>query len=42
MTWQMLEEGLTPEEIASKRALNVVTIYSHIAALYEKGKPIES
>jgi ATP-dependent DNA helicase RecQ len=41
MTWQMLEEGLTPEEIASKRALNVVTIYSHIAALYEKGKPID-
>ncbi len=40
VTWQMLQEGLTPEEAAAKRNLNPLTIYSHIASLYEKGKPM--
>lgn len=41
ITWQMLQEGLTPQQIATKRNLNTVTIFSHIASLYEKGKPID-
>jgi ATP-dependent DNA helicase RecQ len=40
VTWQMLQQGKSPQEIAKERKLNSVTIYSHIAALYEKGKPI--
>jgi ATP-dependent DNA helicase RecQ len=40
-THQMYLQGLTPEQIAEKRDLNPVTIYSHLAYLYEKGEKIE-
>jgi len=40
LTWQMLQEGLSPEKVAQNRNLNPLTIYSHIASLYEKGKPM--
>ena len=40
-THQLYLEGLTPEQIAEKRNLNPVTIYSHLAYLYEKGEKIE-
>ena len=37
----MYKQGLSIEAIAEKRGLNPVTIYSHIAYLYEKGEPID-
>ncbi|WPP50065.1 DNA helicase RecQ [Catalinimonas niigatensis] len=40
-TYTLLREGHSPEEIAGKRALNLVTIYSHIAYLYEKGEAVD-
>ena len=40
-THQLYLEGLTPEQIAEKRELNPVTIYSHLAYLYEKGEKID-
>lgn len=41
ITLDMLENGDTPEQIAEKRKLNIVTIYSHLATLYEQGKDID-
>lgn len=41
VSFEMLQEGLTPEQIAEKRKLNIVTIYSHLATLYEQGKAID-
>ncbi|PIB37567.1 ATP-dependent DNA helicase RecQ [Reichenbachiella sp. 5M10] len=40
ITFELLKEGLSPEEIAEKRKLNIVTIYSHLATLYEQGRDI--
>lgn len=40
-TWALLEEGLSPSEIAQKRGLSETTIYSHLAKFYEEGKPID-
>src|SRR5688572_11795192 len=39
-TLEMLKQGLTPEQIAMNRNLNPVTIYSHMATLYEQGHDI--
>ncbi len=41
LTYELYKQGLSVEEIAAKRELNPVTIYSHIAYLYEKGEPID-
>lgn len=41
LTYDWYKKGLTVEEIAQKRELNPVTIYSHLAYLYEKGEPID-
>lgn len=41
LTYELYKKGLTVEEIAQKRELNPVTIYSHLAYLYEKGEPID-
>ncbi len=41
LTYDLYKQGLTIDQIAKKRALNPVTIYSHIAYLYEKGEPID-
>jgi len=40
-TWDLYGKDMTPEEIAIKRNLNPVTIYSHLAYLYEKGYSID-
>lgn len=40
-TYDLYQKGHNPETIALKRDLNVVTIYSHLAHLYLKGKPID-
>ncbi len=39
-TLQMFEAGQTPDEIATARNLSAVTIYSHLAHLYEQGENI--
>ncbi len=39
-TRSMLKEGLSPEEIAKRRNMNLITIYSHVAYLYEKDEDI--
>lgn len=41
ITYDMYKKGLSVQEIADKRGLNPVTIYSHIAHLYTKGEPID-
>ncbi|UXP32918.1 DNA helicase RecQ [Reichenbachiella agarivorans] len=41
ITFDLLQEGNSPEQIAEQRKLNIVTIYSHLATLYEQGKPID-
>ena len=41
LTNELYKQGLSIEAIAEKRGLNPVTIYSHIAYLYEKGEPID-
>ncbi|BDD06393.1 DNA helicase RecQ [Aureibacter tunicatorum] len=41
VTFSFLTEGLSPEDIAVKRTLNQVTIYSHMAELFKKGYPID-
>lgn len=41
LTYELYKQGLSIQEIADKRELNPVTIYSHIAYLFEKGEPID-
>ncbi|MCL4121923.1 UNVERIFIED_CONTAM: hypothetical protein GTU68_014119 [Idotea baltica] len=38
-TLKYLNEGLSPAEIATKRNIQELTVYSHIGTLYEKGEP---
>lgn len=40
-TYTLLKEGQSPEKIAEKRGINLVTVYSHIAYLYEKGEAVD-
>jgi len=40
-TFAMYKEGLNPEEIAAKRALQITTIYSHLSQLYTEGKQVQ-
>ncbi len=37
VTHDMYQRGLSVEEIAGKRQVNITTIYSHLAILYEQG-----
>lgn len=39
-TYQLYKEGLSVEEIAEQRKLNPVTIFSHLAKLFEDGENI--
>jgi ATP-dependent DNA helicase RecQ len=41
ITYDMFKKGLGVDEIALARNLNPVTIYSHLAYLYEKGETID-
>ena len=41
VTFELLQSGLTVEEIAGKRNLGVSTITSHLAKLYSDGQPID-
>lgn len=40
-TYQLLKKGWSPEQIAEHRQINVLTVYSHIAYLYEKGEAVD-
>lgn len=37
VTLELLKEGMDPEQIAGKRNIQLTTVYSHIASLYEQG-----
>lgn len=39
-TLKLYQKGFTPEEIATHRKLNPLTIYSHLAGLFERGENI--
>jgi ATP-dependent DNA helicase RecQ len=39
-TYALLQQGLKPEEIAERKALNLNTIYNHLSYLYKIGKDI--
>ncbi len=43
ITWEMFQSGKTVESIAQERSLSPVTIFSHLATVYERGDdvPIE-
>ncbi|MCK4906458.1 MAG: helix-turn-helix domain-containing protein, partial [Spirochaetes bacterium] len=41
ITHDHYKQGLTAKEIAGKRGLNISTIYSHLAQLYENGENID-
>lgn len=41
VTYEAYKQGLTPEAIAAQRNLNLVTIYSHLATLYEQGYDVK-
>ncbi len=40
-THDLYKQGLTPQQIAQRRNLNELTIYSHLAKLYEDGQDID-
>jgi len=40
-TLQLLQQGKSPDQIASERNLQLLTVYSHIGTLFEKGESIE-
>jgi ATP-dependent DNA helicase RecQ len=40
-TYEQLQLGKSPETIAREREISLVTVYSHLATLFEKGYPIE-
>jgi len=40
-TFVLYKDGLSPEEIAAKRDLQITTIYSHLSQLYAEGKDVE-
>ncbi|MDQ4139393.1 MAG: helix-turn-helix domain-containing protein, partial [Bacteroidota bacterium] len=41
VTLEAYKQGFKPEQIALQRNLNIVTIYSHLATLYEQGYAID-
>ncbi|MFD2999454.1 DNA helicase RecQ [Pontibacter toksunensis] len=40
-TFELLQQGKTVEQISKERNLNPVTIYSHLATLYEQGYQVD-
>ena len=40
-TYQLLQQGKEPKEIAKIRELNIGTIYTHIWRLYSSGKDVD-
>lgn len=40
-TLRLHQQGLSPEEIAATRGINLTTVFSHLAWLYEKGEQVD-
>lgn len=40
-TFRLYKQGLSPEVIAAQSGLSVVTVYSHLATLFEKGEQVD-
>ena len=40
-TYLLIQEGKTPEEISELKAVNINTIYNHLAYLHSKGKEVD-
>ena len=40
-TLELYKKGVPPEVIASRQGINVITVYSHLATLYEKGEQVD-
>jgi ATP-dependent DNA helicase RecQ len=41
LTFEGYKQGLSPDEIAYQRGMNIATVYSHLAMLYETGHNID-
>jgi ATP-dependent DNA helicase RecQ len=41
LTLDYINKGYTSEQVAAERGINITTVYSHIAALYERGNEID-
>ena len=41
LTWQSLQEGMSPDEIAVYRHLQPATVYAHLAELYRQGYDVK-
>ena len=41
LTFELYQEGLSPEEISQKRKLALPTVFSHLAKLYDMGKEVD-
>ena len=41
VSFHFYKQGMHPDEIAEERGLHPTTIYSHLAALYEKGEDVD-
>lgn len=41
LSFELLQKGISVEEVAARRKLSPDTIYSHLAILYEKGEKID-
>ena len=40
VTFDLYKEGLTPEQIAEKRGIQLMTVFSHLSQLFSEGKEI--
>ncbi|TLX70661.1 DNA helicase RecQ [Labilibacter sediminis] len=40
-TYDLYKKGFSPEVIASQLGVNVITVYSHLATLYQKGSDVD-
>ncbi|GAB2537792.1 DNA helicase RecQ [Rufibacter soli] len=41
VTYEMLRQGMSPEEISVNRQVQLATIYSHLATLYQQGYEVD-
>ncbi|MCW3806024.1 DNA helicase RecQ [Plebeiibacterium marinum] len=40
-TFELYKKNLSPEVIAARTGLNIITVYSHLATLFEKGESVD-
>mgnify|MGYP006082585125 FL=1 len=41
VTFDLYKEGLTPEQIAEKRGIQLMTVFSHLSQLFSEGKEVD-